>query len=163
LDVLAIPLAIIRVVPPVFHAPVLVIRHTLDSPVHSLVHGDDLSPGSRREVDDLWLCEVNPALSRDALAELSPGAGGPSFPEGGKGVGRDWEGTLGLSNGSLRTRAEEEGQSKINEGGEGKEELVRGTTARDPRYPAHVPPAYLKRSLRPGSRDRVKDTLSDTQ
>jgi hypothetical protein len=138
---------------------VLLIRYTLDGAVDRSIHGDDLSPGSRREVDDLWLGEVNLALSRKALAELPPGAGGSSLSMSRQCTGCDWDRALDLSVGLLRTNAEEERQSSTDEGSEWKEKPARGTTVGDQPYPAHAPLTCLKRSLRPGSRGGVKDAL----
>jgi hypothetical protein len=159
LDVLAVTFATIGVVPTVFHAPVLLIRHASDGAVHGLVHRHDLSPGSGREFDDLWLGEVNLALGRKALAEISPGAGGSSLAVGRQSTGCDRNRALGLSDGFLGAWGEEARQGHTNEGSERKEIPVRGPTARDLPYPAHVPPACLKSSLRPGSRHGVKDAL----
>jgi hypothetical protein len=120
LDVLAVTFATIGVVPAVFHAPVLLIRHASDGAVYSYVHGEDLSPGSSREFDDLGLGEVNLAFSRETLAELSPGASRPSLAIRRQSTGCNWDRALGLCGGSLQTRAEEARQSHTHEGCEWK-------------------------------------------
>jgi hypothetical protein len=144
LDVLAISHSVARIIPPVFHAPVLLICHSSDGVVHGLVHRHHFSPGSRREFDELWLGEVNLALSRKTPAELSPGTGRPSLAVSRQSMGRRGDQALGLSGGFLRSNPGEERECNPHKGSERKEIPARGPTARDLPYPAHVPPPALR-------------------
>src|SRR5215204_771287 len=72
LDVLAIARTIIRVVPAVHHAPMLLVRDGLDRGVHTLVDAGQGLPEVRGQADRLWLGLVDGTLGWQPLAEAHP-------------------------------------------------------------------------------------------
>src|SRR5215210_3239782 len=76
LVVLAIAETIVRETPMVHHAPMLEVRHRLDTLVHAAIDRYDHAPDLGREREDRGFGNIHGALGRIPFAEIGPSGNG---------------------------------------------------------------------------------------